>query len=309
MAKLIVHRVLYGVFTLWAIATILFFMLQLSGDPAVLYVSPRATPAAIDTFREVHGFNDPVLVQYARFLREAATGSFGESLTFGRPALGVVWEFLPASLVLAATAIAMAVLIGAPVGIIAALRKGKALDMTLMTASLAGLSIPAFWLGLILILLFAVDLQWFPVGGKGGIEHLVLPGFTIALAMAGSLARLLRSNLVEVLDQDYIRTARAMGVPRRSLIGRHALKNAALPVLTSFSLEAALVLTGVFVVEVVYAYPGMGRITIDAINQQDFAVVQASIFVGSLAYILMNLVVDIAYTFLDPRIRYGARGA
>jgi peptide/nickel transport system permease protein len=309
MLGYVLRRVVYAAATLLAIATILFFLLHLTGDPATLFVPQRATPEDIAAFRAAHGFDDPLLAQYLRFLSDAVRGDFGESLTFGQPALEVVAEFLPASVALALLATVFALLIGVPTAIFAALRRGTIVDTGLMATALTGLSVPNFWLALMLILVFGVWLEVLPISGRGGFDHLILPALTIALPMAGSVARLLRSNLIESMSQDYIRTARALGLPRRSIVMRHAFKNASLPSLTAFGLEVALVLTGVFVVEVVFAYPGLGRLTINAIEQRDFPIVLAAIFIAGLAYVLINLAVDIAYTFLDPRIRLQGTGS
>ncbi|MCI0543616.1 MAG: ABC transporter permease [Actinobacteria bacterium] len=303
MGAYIARRLGYSIITLIGVATILFFLLQATGDPALVYLPQRASAADVEAFREAHGFNDPILVQYARFITNFLTGDFGESLNFGRPALGLVMEFVPATVSLALAATIIAVVVGVPLGILAAVKRGTAADTLLMTGALTGLSIPDFWLGLMLILVFGVELGWFPISGRGGLDHLILPAVTIGVAMAGSLARLLRSNLIDALGQDYIRTARAMGIRWSKIVAKHALKNASLPSLTSFALQVALILTGVFVVEVVFAYPGMGRLVINAINQRDFAVVQTGIFLAGVAYVLLNLVVDVVYTYLDPRIR------
>jgi peptide/nickel transport system permease protein len=308
MLAYVARRLAWAIVTLLAIATILFFLLHLTGDPASFFVPQRATAADIARFRAAHGYDAPLLVQYVRFVGDIGTGDFGRSLTFGQPALRVVLEFLPASVALALAATVFALLVGIPTGIVAALRKGSMADTALMTGALAGLSVPSFWLALMLILVFGVQLKLLPISGRGGFDHLILPAITIGLPMAGSMARLLRSNLIESLGQDSIRTARALGLPRRSIVLRHALKNAALPSLTVFGLEVALVLTGVFIVEVVFAYPGLGRLTINAIRQRDFPIVQAAIFLAGLTYIVLNLLIDLAYTYLDPRIRLGGKG-
>jgi peptide/nickel transport system permease protein len=299
----ILRRIAYAFFTLLGVVSILFFLLHLTGDPASLYVPARASPAQVALFRQAHGFNDPLPLQYVRFIGDALHGDFGTSLTFGRPALPLALGALPATLALAGVAILFAVVIGVPAGIIAAVRKGRATDTAVMTGALFGLSVPPFWLGLMLILLVGVHLKWLPVSGAGGVDHLILPALTIAAAMGGALARLLRSNLLEALNQDYVRTAQAMGLRHRSVVMRHALKNAMLPLITVFGLQVGLIITGVFVVEVVFAYPGMGQLTINAIEQRDFPLVEACVLVAGLGYVVLNLIVDITYKYLDPRIR------
>jgi peptide/nickel transport system permease protein len=302
----ILRRVVYALFTLLGVVSILFFLLHLTGDPASLYVPPRASPADVAKFRAAHGFDKSLVVQYVLFIQNALRGNFGTSLTFGQPALSMALKALPATLALAGTAIVFALVVGVPAGIIAAVRKGSVTDAAVMTGALFGLSVPPFWLGLMLILLVGVRLQWLPVSGSGGLSHLILPGITIAAAMGGGLARLLRSNLLEALHQDYVRTAQGMGLRRRSIVLRHALRNALLPSLTVFGLQVGLIITGVFVVEVVFAYPGMGQLTINAIEQRDFPLVEACVLVAGVGYIALNLIVDIVYTYLDPRIRFTA---
>lgn len=307
MLTYVARRLAYAVFTLAGVATILFFLLHLTGNPAVLYVPQRASPQAIAAWSASHGFNKPLLVQYATFMASIVRGQFGTSLTFGQPAVGLVLQFFPATLALGTTATVMGLLIGVPVGLVSGTRKGSATDTAAMTSALVGLSLPSFWLALMLILVFGVVLRLLPVAGAGGLSHLILPGLTIAVIIGGDIARMLRSNLIDVLSQDYIRTARALGLRPAGVVFRHALKNALLPTLTVFGLDLAAVISGVYIVEVIFAYPGVGLLTINAINQRDFPVVEASVFLAAVIFVLINLAVDLLYSVLDPRVRLGGR--
>ncbi|HEX6512247.1 MAG TPA: ABC transporter permease [Chloroflexota bacterium] len=285
------------------VLTIVFFLMRLTGDPALLFLPAQATPQDVAIYKAAHGLDRPLPVQYGYFLADAARGDFGRSLRFGEPALGLVLSRLPASLLLAGCAAVVGLALAAPLGIVAALRRGRAADSVAMLGALLGQSFPQFWLGLMLILLLAVRVRAFPPSGAGGIQFLVLPSLTLGLAMAALLARLLRANLIDVLGQDYIRTGRAKGLARSRVVARHALKNATLPSLTVFGLQLGLLISNAVVVEFVFGYPGMGRLALTAINQRDYPVVLAFIFVVGLVYAGLNLVVDVLYTWLDPRIR------
>jgi len=288
------------------VLTIVFFLMRLSGDPALLFLPAQATADDVAIYKRAHGLDRPLPVQYAYFLSEAARGDFGRSLRFGEPALPLVLSRLPATLTLAACASVVGLALAVPLGIIAALRKGRLADTLAMLAALLGQSFPQFWLGLMLILLLAVRVKAFPPSGAGGIRFLVLPSLTLGLALAALLARLLRANLIDVLGQDYIRTGRAKGLALRQVIRRHAFKNAALPSLTVFGLQLGLLISNAVVVEFVFGYPGIGRLALTAINQRDYPIVLAFIFVVGLIYALLNLLVDLLYTWLDPRIRLSA---
>lgn len=305
MLHFIGRRLVYAVLTLLGVATALFLLLQLTGDPSALFLPDRASDADREAFRHAHGWDRPLHVQWWRFITSMVQGDFGTSLRFRRPAIDVVLDALPSSAELAGMAIVFGLLIGVPAGIVAAWRRGRALDSMIMTGSLVGYSLPVFWLGMMLSLVFGVKLGWLPVSGRGDIRHLVLPGLTIGVGMAGSTARLLRSNLVDALNEDYIRTARAKGCSEGRVVMVHALRNASLPSLTLLGLQVALVLTGVFIVEVVYAYPGLGRLTIDAINGRDFPIVEAAIVLSGGVYVAVNLITDVLYGVLDPRIELG----
>jgi peptide/nickel transport system permease protein len=285
------------------VLTIVFFLMRLSGDPALLFLPAQATAQDVAVYKRVHGLDRSLPVQYGYFLADAAHGDFGRSLRFEEPALPLVLSRLPATLLLAGSSALVGLAIAIPLGIVAALRRGRAADTLAMVAALLGQSFPQFWLGLMLILLLAVRVKAFPPSGAGGLQHLVLPSLTLGLALAALLARLLRANLIEVLAQDYIRTGRAKGLSPRQVVRRHALKNAALPSLTVLGLQLGLLISNAVVVEFVFGYPGIGRLALTAINQRDYPVVLAFIFVVGLIYAVLNLVVDLLYTWLDPRVR------
>jgi len=302
-------RAAYAVLVVLGVTTIVFGVMRLSGDPALLFLPASATPQDIAVYKAARGLDQPLPVQYAVFVANAARGDFGVSLRYEEPALPLVLSRLPATLALGAVAALIALLVAVPVALVSALRKGTVLDTAAMMAALFGQSFPQFWLGLMLILVFAVQLKLFPPSGQGGLQHLVLPGLTLGLGMAAVLARLLRSNLIDVLNQDYIRTGRAKGLSEYAVVARHALKNAALPSVTMFGLQLAGLIGNAVIVEWVFGYPGVGRLALQAIGQRDFPIVQAFVFVVGVTYVLLNLVVDVLYTYLDPRIRFADRAA
>ena len=288
---------------LLGVLTIVFFLMRLSGDPALLFLPAQATPQDVAVYRHAHGLDRPLPVQYGWFLADAVRGDFGRSLRFEEPALPLVLSRLPATLLLAGCASLVGLALAVPLGTVAALRKGRLADSLAMLGALLGQSFPQFWLGLMLILLLAVRVRAFPPSGFGGVRFLVLPSLTLGLAVAALLARLLRANLIEALGQDYVRTGRAKGLALSQVVRRHAFKNAALPSLTVFGLQLGLLISNAVVVEFVFGYPGIGRLALAAINQRDYPVVLAFIFVVGLIYALLNLIVDLLYTWLDPRIR------
>jgi peptide/nickel transport system permease protein len=249
--------------------------------------------------------DQPIPVQFLRFLAGAVTGDFGESLRFRQPALGVVLERLPATLMLTGLGLVVSLSIALPLGIVAALRHGTWIDHLARFVALLGQAIPSFILAPALILLFAVGLRWLPVSGTGGPEHLVLPAVVIGAASAASLLRVLRSSLLEVYRRDHIRTAAAKGLGPDAILRRHAMRNAAIPVVTFLAFDIAAIMSGVVIVEVVFAYPGMGRLAYQAITNRDIPVIQAFVFVAGLTIVTVNMLLDVVYTWLDPRIRVG----
>jgi peptide/nickel transport system permease protein len=283
--------------------TAVFFMVRLAGDPVLLFLPMDIQAKDVNEFRERLGFNDPLPVQYGRFVAGALRGDFGESLRYRRDALGLVLERLPATLGLAAAALALTFCLAVPIGVISAVRRGTLLDYLGMTLAVLGQAIPGFWLGLMLIYLFSVRLGWLPTGGTGGLAHLVMPCIVLAAFYAARMARLTRSSVLDILNEEFVLTARAKGLAELIVIGKHALKNAAIPIVTLAGLETGQLLGGAVITETIFAWPGVGRLTVQALLNRDFPVVLAAVFVISVIYTLINLLVDLLYGWLDPRVR------
>ena len=294
MKRFLARRLAQALVVVLGVSVVAFFILHLTGDPALLLLPPDATAEEIRNFRDAMGFNDPFVVQYWRFLRGAATGNFGESLRHGAPAMRLVVERLPATLELAGAAMAIALCVALPAGIVSAVRRNTPVDYVSTVVALLGQSMPTFWLGIMLILIFSVRLNLLPSSGRGGLPHLILPAVTLGLFTTARMMRLTRSGMLEVLGQDYIRTARAKGVNESPVIWKHALRNAAVPIVTIAGIELGALLGGSVITETIFAWPGVGRLSVQAIYNRDYPVVQAAV---------VNLLVDVAYTYLDPRIR------
>lgn len=288
---------------LLCVATVAFILVRLSGDPVKLLLPPDATAAQEATLRGSLGLDRPLAVQYLDYLWGLPRLDLGTSLFYDQPVSTVLAERLPATLLLAAAAMAVALLIAVPAGIIAALRRGRAGDTGVMAGVLIGQSTPPFWVGILLILLFAVQFKMLPASGYGTPAHLVLPAVTMAVYSIAVIARLLRSSLIDVLGSDYIRTARAKGLGTATLVFSHALRNASLPVITVIGLEVGNLLGGAILTEQVFSWPGVGRLTVEAIANRDFPLVQATVLFFAATFVLVNLLVDICYTVLDPRVR------
>jgi len=299
----IASRLLQTVLVVFLSLTAVFGMVRLSGDPVLLFMPMDIQAKDVNEYRERLGFNDPLLVQYARFMRGAVRGDFGESLRYRRDALGLVLERLPATLLLAGTAMLLTLALAVPLGVATAVRRDGAVDHAGTVLMALGQATPGFWLGLMLIYLFAVQLRWLPTGGMGGLAHLVMPAVVLAAFYAARVARLTRSALLEALGEDYVLTARAKGLAERRVIGKHALRNSAIPIVTLAGLEAGQLLGGAVVTETIFAWPGLGRLTVQALLNRDFPVVMAAVSFPSIVYTLMNLVVDLLYSWLDPRVR------
>jgi peptide/nickel transport system permease protein len=257
----------------------------------------------VNEIRQQLGFNDPLPVQYGRFISAAARGDFGESLRYKQPALRLVLERLPATLSLASLALLLSFAVAVPVGVLSAARRGSVLDYVGMTGAVLGQAIPGFWLGLMLIYLFSVQLGWLPTGGTGGPRHYVMPCVVLAAFYAARMARLTRSSVLEVLGEEYILAARAKGLGELAVIGKHTLKNSAIPIVTLAGLETGQILGGAVITETIFAWPGLGRLTVQALLNRDFPVVLAAVLVISVTYTLVNLLVDLLYGWLDPRTR------
>jgi peptide/nickel transport system permease protein len=292
------------VVTVWGISTILFVVLRLSGEPVALMVTETTTPEQVAEIRHLLGFDEPLWKQYVRFLAQAATGDFGQSLRYFKPATALVLETLPATLGLTGAALAASAAVSLPLGILAAFRRGSWVDWLVGLFTVLGQAVPFYWLGIILMVVFAVWLRLLPSGGSGGPAHLVLPAATLAAYSASRLTQLVRAGVAEVLHEDYIRTARAEGLPERLVLLRHALKNALIPTVTVAGLQLGYLLGGSVVVETVFAWPGLGRLMVESVQFRDYTMVQGVVLVYAVGSLAVNLLVDLIYSALDPRIRY-----
>jgi ABC-type dipeptide/oligopeptide/nickel transport system permease component len=299
----IVQRILLAVLVVFGVSIITFFLTFLSGDPVVLMLPTDASSEQIARFRQDWGFDRPIIVQYGSFLWRALQGDLGTSLRHGTPALPLIAERLPATFQLTVTAMLLAVGLAIPLGVISATNRGKLIDLLTMAVALLGQALPNFWLAIMAILLFAVTLGWLPTSGRGTWLHLVLPAGVLATGLMALLTRITRSSMLEILSEDYVRTARAKGLPRWAVLSRHALRNALIPLVTVIGLQFGYILGGAVVVETVFTWPGVGLFTIQAITNRDYPVVQAAVLILSTAVVLINLVVDLLYGLLDPRIR------
>ena len=303
MKTFFLRRLLQSLVVLLGVSFVVFFILFLTGDPAAVMLPPEASAEDIRNFRESMGFNDPFLVQYGRFLLGALRGNFGTSIRHGEPAFTLVVERMPATFELAGAALVIALLLAIPAGIVSAVRRNTIVDYVSTVVALLGQSMPTFWLGIMLILFFSVQFQVLPSSGRGTWQHLVLPAVTLGLFTTARITRLTRSGMLEVLNQDYIRTAKAKGVSDPPVVWKHALKNAAIPIVTIVGIELGTLLGGSVITETIFAWPGVGRLSVQAIYNRDYPVVQAAVFLLATTFILVNLVVDLVYTYLDPRIR------
>jgi len=304
MKAFLVRRLLQSILVLLGVSVVVFLILHLTGDPALLLLPPDATAEDIARFRAAMGFDDPVVVQYLRFLGGAVRGNFGESLRHGEPAIALVMERLPATFELAGAGLLIALCLAIPAGIISAVKRNTAVDYFSTVVALLGQAMPTFWLGIMLILVFSVRLGWLPSSGRGDVEHLILPAITLGLFTTARMTRLTRSGMLEVLGQDYIRTARAKGVAEPPVVWKHALKNASIPIVTIVGIELGTLLGGSVITETIFAWPGVGRLSVQAIFNRDYPVVQAAVFLLASTFVIVNLLVDVVYTYLDPRIRF-----
>jgi peptide/nickel transport system permease protein len=304
MTTFIVKRVIHSLFVVFAITLVIFVLVRLTGDPvAIMFQAGEPSKEAIEELRRNLGLDQPVYVQLAIYLKDMLTGNFGTSFRTGESVMQMMQEKMGATLLLACGGMFTALLIALPVGIISAVKRGSASDFFGRIFSLLGISFPNFWLGIMLIIIFAVKLGWFPASGYQGPEYLVLPSVALGLILSGILARLIRSSMLEVLNQQYINTARSKGIKEWLVIIRHALRNALIPTVTFIGLQFGTLLGGTVIIEQVFSWPGIGRMLIDAISQRDFPVIQGTVIILSFLMIFVNLLVDISYSFIDPRIK------
>lgn len=323
MWTFIIRRLLQSVIVILGVTLISFVALQIGGDPTFLFVSERATPEEIEMIRKALGFDQPLHIQYLTYLGNILQGNFGNSLSYRQPAMDIVLGALPATIELTVFSMIFAIGLAIPFGVFAALYRGTPVDGGIMTLAMFGQSIPNFWLGIMMILFFGLYLNWFPISGHvplimpllrgefmtaltnvpSSVYYMVLPGVAVGFYSLSRNARLVRSSMLEVLSQDYVRTARSKGISERAVVVNHALRNAWLPVVTMVGLEFGFLLGGVVVIETVFSWPGIGRLVFNAINQKDIPLVQASVIVLSVIFIALNLIVDLIYARIDPRVK------
>jgi len=301
----ILRRLLQGLVSVLGASVIIFAISRLSGDPVTLMLPPDAPPESIQALRAHLGLDQPVLTQYLYFLGHALVGDFGNSYRWQVPALQLILERLPATIELAIAALVFSVAIAVPFGVLSAVHRGGWFDRIGKAFAMLGQAMPNFWIGLLLILLFAVQLQWLPAFGRESPASLVLPAIALGWYPVAAQTRVVRSAMLDALDSDYLRMGRALGVPERVLVWKYALRNAAVPLVTILGVYFAAMLGGAFVVEVIFAWPGVGRTVVEAVFSRDFPVVQAGVLLTSVLFVVSNLLVDISYTLIDPRIRHG----
>ena len=305
MLQYVIKRLLSTIPVLIGISLLLFFMLRmLPGDPAQVLAGQMASQEDIELIRHQLGLDRPIHVQYAFFLGRLARFDLGRSARTQNPVTEEIWARLPNTMLLAVVAITLACLFGIPAGIISAVRPYTWLDYVVTSTAIFGISMPVFWLGLMLVVVFSIILQWLPAGGTGTWRHVILPSFTLAAFVVAFIARMTRSSMIEVLSQDYTTTARSKGLKEQVVIIKHALKNALIPIITVIGLQFGMLLGGAVLTETVFAWPGVGRLIVDSITGRDYPMIQGAILVFGLLYILVNLVVDLLYAYVDPRIRY-----
>ncbi len=303
MVKLFLRRLSHAAIVIFAVSTFVFCFLRVSGDPVALLLPQDATRQEIEALRRTMGLDDPQYVQYARFLTGLVQGDLGHSFHYKQPALGLILERVPATLQLAFSAILFAIVIAIPLGIISAVRYGSGMDTLSLGIATIGQSVPLFWLGLMLMLVFSVTLGWLPTSGRGTWAHLILPTITLGAFPMAAIVRLLRANMLSVLRLDYVTAARARGLRETWVVIKHVFRNAAIPVVTLIGLQFGVLFGGAVVTEMIFSWPGLGRLVVLAIYNRDYPLVQAAVIFLATLFVTLNLIVDILYTYLDPRIR------
>ena len=304
MLKYFCIRCLTALIVVLGVSTLVFMLIHIvPGDPIEVMLGESAQPADAEALRNALGLNLPLYRQWLNFMSNLGALDLGTSLQSHREIAALLWERMPATLALACTSLAIAILIAFPLGIVAAVRRGSRWDLGAMTFSMLGISIPGFWLGPLLIMIFSLWLGWLPVSGREGAMSLVLPALTLGTALAALLARMVRAALLEVLHEDYIRAAQARGLSTAAVVLRHGLSNAALPIITVLGMQFGALLAGAVITETIFSWPGIGQLTVEAIQKRDYPVVQACVLLISLGYVVVNLLTDLAYAALDPRVR------
>lgn len=305
MTAYILRRLVLLIPVLVGVSFAVFMMLHLTpGDPARIVAGPTATPEQVQDVRHALGLDQPLYRQYIQYMGRLVQGDLGRSIITNRTVISELWPRLVATLQLSATAMIVAVIVGMSMGVISAIRQYSVIDNVLSVLSLVGLSTPAYWLGLMLILVFSLRLGWFPTAGQGGIRHFVLPVITLAAFATATVARMTRGSMLDVLHEGYMQTARAKGLRERVVLLRHALKNALIPIVTVVGIQVGRLISGAVLTETVFSWPGLGRFLVDSIKARDFPVVQGGILIAALGFVLVNFLVDLLYSVIDPRIRY-----
>ncbi|MGA0126172.1 MAG: nickel ABC transporter permease [bacterium] len=304
MGNFLLRRLLLLIPVLWGVATLVFLLLHfIPGDPVDLMLGDSALGTDRETLRDQLGLNDPLIVQYLRYFGDLLQGDWGTSLFSKKPVFEEIMERVPATMELMFGAMVVTILVAMPLGLIAAVNKGTWIDQGAMIFSLLGVSIPNFWLGPMLILLFSIHFDLLPVNERGGLDHLILPALTLGTSLASILARITRSSVVETLQAEYIRTARSKGISELRILFRHALRNALIPIVTVIGLQVGVLLSGAIITEAIFDWPGLGNLLISAINSRNYPLVQGCVLFIAGSYVMVNLVIDLLYAYLDPRIR------
>lgn len=305
MRNYILRRLLLTIPVIVGVSTLVFLFIHLiPGDPIQVMLGESAKPTDVEALRRALGLDRPLSEQYVTFFRGLVTGNLGVSIHTGQPIFATIVNRLPATLELTLSSMCVALLISIPIGVISASKQYSLLDNGSMFFALLGISMPNFWLGPLLILLFSVNLGWFPVSGRGGLLHLILPAITLGTALAAKLTRMTRSSILEILHEDYITTARSKGLHEGFVIFKHALRNALIPVITVIGIQFGALLSGALITETIFAWPGIGRLTITAIQKRDYPLVQGCVLLIAFGYVFANLITDLAYAWADPRIRF-----
>lgn len=300
--RFVLRRLVQTAFTAVLVSLIVFAMARLTGDPTLTLLPTEATEQDRNFFRKQYGLDRSLPEQYLTYAGNVLKGDLGVSFRYREPALGIVLDRLGATLQLAVTSMILATLVALPLGVLSAIRRGSWIDAAVRGFAALGQSTPSFWLGLVLVLVFAVELGWLPTSGRGGLQHLILPAVTLSFFTAGAVARLTRANMLEAMRSDFVRFERLSGLPESAIVLRHALRNAAIPVVTFMALQFGVLLSGAVVTETVFAWPGIGLLVVDAISTRDYPVIQATVLVTAFLILLLNLAVDLLYGWLDPRI-------
>jgi peptide/nickel transport system permease protein len=301
----VARRVAQAILVVLGVSLIVFVLVRLTpGDPVRSYLGETATDQQVAEYRHYLGLDEPLPLQYVRFLQRMAVGDLGNSLFYHQPAVKVLQEHLPATLQLSLASLVLALLVALPLGVLSAVKRDSFWDYAGMALAMLGQSLPAFWLGLVLMLIFAVNLHWLPTSGNNGPLYLVLPSVTLGAYMAGLFTRLVRSGMLDVLGDDYVRTARAKGLPERTVLYVHAFRNMAIPLVTVVGLQLGTLLGGAVVVETVFSWPGIGTAAVTGIGARDYALVQGVVLVVSVIFVVVNLLIDVVYAYIDPRIHY-----